>query len=228
MRNPQEAVKLGLGVFYLRGALRWLHADIQWQLFNICCRSDRAGFLTREHTMNRVLCEQKRATEREQRTRYLQRLELPLLLFDFLCQFFPFVLSGLLVFLQNTTWQILFLFSSVTPKTKKTKCTQYKPCRNITLACSIRVTQIASSKTYPIKQYSVCTCPESCQGSWDTPNCLGSVCPQHPSGMAAFSTLNIYLKIHRRIRVRVSQFLKIQFVCCVCVCVCDSGTYHTE
>lgn len=44
-------------------------------------------------------------------------------------------------------------------------------------------------------QPSLCTCPVCCQGSWDTPNCLDSAYPQHPSGMAMFSTLNIYLKI---------------------------------
>lgn len=44
-------------------------------------------------------------------------------------------------------------------------------------------------------QHSPFTCPVCCQGSWDTPNCLDSACPQHPSGMAMFSTLNIYLKI---------------------------------
>lgn len=39
-----------------------------------------------------------------------------------------------------------------------------------------------------------CTCPVYRLGSWDTPNCLGSVCPRRPSEMATFSTSDICLK----------------------------------
>lgn len=50
------------------------------------------------------------------------------------------------------------------------------------------------------RQHCVCTCPVCRQGSLDTPSCLGSVCPQHPSETAKFSTSDIYLKTESIVR----------------------------
>lgn len=71
----------------------------------------------------------------------------------------------------------------------KTQWYTYVPQWNTALTSSANLIYIGKL------QHSLCTCPACCQGSWDTPNCLDSAYPQHPSGMAMFSTLNICLKM---------------------------------
>lgn len=69
---------------------------------------------TKQRDLKKTNKHRHRNTDSKSWTGYLQGLQLLLLLFDFLCYLFLFVFSCWLIFLQNTRWEILFLFRSVT------------------------------------------------------------------------------------------------------------------